>query len=148
MNDAVQCPRLNIESLNSCIIDGTQNSWCYEPTKELAALKYALTKETRLVLNTISSRGQQGWPSPEYKKKWKTIMREKRMWCMKEWSLIKWSVPRERAKTFSWQTRCRQQGGKCEFCDQCTPELIRDRFIVVSLTELWLRNHKMTLSAI
>ena len=25
----------------------------------------------------------------------------------------------------SWQTRCRdcrQQGGKCEFCDQCTPE--------------------------
>ena len=30
----------------------------------------------------------------------------------------------------SWQTRCRQQGGKCEFCDQCTPELIRDRFIV------------------
>ena len=33
----------------------------------------------------------------------------------------------------SWQTRCRdcrQQGGKCEFCDQCTPELIWDRFIV------------------
>ena len=26
----------------------------HEPTKELAALKYALTKETRLVLNTIS----------------------------------------------------------------------------------------------
>ena len=42
--------------------------------------------------------------------------------------LMKLSVPRE--KTFCWQTRCRQQGGKCEFCDQCTPELIRDRFIV------------------
>ena len=41
---------------------------------------------------------------------------------------MKLSVPRE--KTFTWQTRCRQQGGKCEFCDQCTPELIRDRFIV------------------
>ena len=43
----------------------------HEPTKELAELKYALTKETRLVLkNTISWRGnwQQGWPSPEYKK--------------------------------------------------------------------------------
>ena len=30
----------------------------------------------------------------------------------------------------SWQTRCRQQGGKYEYCDQCMPELIRDRFIV------------------
>ena len=39
-------------------------------------------------------------------------MREQRMWCMKEWSLIKLSVPGE--KTCSWQTRCRQQGGKCE----------------------------------
>ena len=37
-------------------------------------------------------------------------------------------MPRE--KTFSWQTRCRQQGGKCKFCDQCTPELIQDWFIV------------------
>ena len=55
-------------------------------------------------------------------------MREQRMWCMKEWSLMKLSVPRE--KTFSWQTRCRQQCGKCEFCYQCAPELIRDRFIV------------------
>ena len=30
----------------------------------------------------------------------------------------------------SWQTRCRQQGAKCEYCDNCTPELIRDRFII------------------
>ncbi|KAK2146300.1 hypothetical protein LSH36_617g01001, partial [Paralvinella palmiformis] len=30
----------------------------------------------------------------------------------------------------SWQTRCRQQGGTCEYCDQYTPELIRERFIV------------------
>ena len=42
--------------------------------------------------------------------------------------LIKLSVPRE--KTITWQTRCRQQAGKCEFCDQSTPELILDRFIV------------------
>ena len=30
----------------------------------------------------------------------------------------------------SWQTRCSQQGGTCEYCDQYTPELIRERFIV------------------
>ena len=42
----------------------------HEPTKELAALKYALTKETRLVLKSPYHGGnwQQGWPIPEYKK--------------------------------------------------------------------------------
>ena len=30
----------------------------------------------------------------------------------------------------SWQTRRRQQGGKYEYCDHCTIEFIRDRFIV------------------
>ena len=45
----------------------------HEPTKELAALKYALTKETRLVLKHHIMKGnrQQGWPIPEYKFKLK-----------------------------------------------------------------------------
>ena len=40
----------------------------HEPTKELAALKYALTKETRLVLKT-----------PHHGGELTTIMREQRM---------------------------------------------------------------------
>ena len=29
-----------------------------------------------------------------------------------------------------WETRCREQAVKCEYCKTCTPQLIRDRFIV------------------
>ena len=29
-----------------------------------------------------------------------------------------------------WEMMCREQGTKCEYCDTCTPEIIRDRFIV------------------
>ena len=29
-----------------------------------------------------------------------------------------------------WEMMCREQGTKCEYCNTCTPEIIRDRFIV------------------
>ena len=36
----------------------------------------------------------------------------------------------ESESILNWETRCRDQGIKCEYCERCTPELIRDRFIV------------------
>jgi len=29
-----------------------------------------------------------------------------------------------------WEMMCREQGTKCEYCDTCTPEIIRNRLIV------------------
>ena len=73
-----------------CIIDGIQNSWSSWTNQWISstALKYALPKETRLVLkSTISWRGTDNKDDPGIQN-WNTIMREQRMRYMREWSLI------------------------------------------------------------
>jgi hypothetical protein len=55
-----------------------------------------------------------------------------------------------------WETKCREQDVKCEYCPTCTPQLIRDRFIVgvnddtlvTKIVDQAVRDKDITLEAI
>lgn len=102
-----------------------------DPAKELAALKYSLPKEARLVLkNSIKWNEGQDKSDPAltlnklgiYYSGTKNVIHER-----VEFNKLKC---RDDEKMNEWETRCRNQGNKCEYCASCTPQLIRDRFIV------------------
>ena len=101
------------------------------PAKELAALKYALPKETRTVLKT-SIKWAEGEDQLDpvltlaklgkYYAGTKNIIHER-----VQFNRMRRGETDSMAK---WETMCREQGTKCEYCGDCTPEIIRDRFIV------------------
>ncbi len=102
-----------------------------KPAKELAALTFALPKETRIVLrNTIQWADDEDKTNPqltlkklgEYYQGTKNIIHER-----VEFNQMK---KESEEKVNQWHTRCNEQGIRCEYCDKCTPQLIRDRFIV------------------
>ena len=102
-----------------------------DKARELAALVYSLPIDTRIVLkNTISWGADEDKDDPlqnlaklkQYYAGTKNVIHER----------VEFNEMRrmDSEQINSWQTRCRQQGVKCEYCDNCTPELIRDRFII------------------
>jgi len=120
------------EKFNSyAVLMGYRTVDAPEPTKELAALKYALPKETWLALkNTISwsETDNKDDPAQNLLKKLKDYEGTKNV--IHERVEINELKRAQTEDINNWQTRCRQQGGQCEYSDQCTPELIRDWFII------------------
>ena len=102
-----------------------------QPVKEMAALKYALPKEARAVLKT-SIQWEQGEDQQDpaltitklgnYYAGTKNIIHERVLF-----NRMKRGDNDTMAK---WEMMCREQGTNCEYCDTCTPEIIRDQFIV------------------
>ena len=99
--------------------------------KELAALKYALPKEARLVLkNSIT------WSSAEEKDDPGKTREKLRLYYAGTKNIIHERVifnkmMRHDSEPMSeWETRCKEQGSKCEYCENCSAQLIRDRYIV------------------
>jgi len=101
------------------------------PKKELTALKYALPKETRLVLkNNII------WETHENKEEPVLALKKMGVCYSGTKNIINELVEFNRMQRTDfenisqWETKCRKQGNRFEYCETCTPELIRDRFIV------------------
>ena len=110
---------------------GYRNEDSKDPIRELAALTYALPKETRLVLkNNII------WNEGENKKNPELTLKKLGLYYSGTKNVIHERVEFNRMyrpeseSIRNWETRCRDQGIKCEYCERCTHELIRDRFIV------------------
>ena len=99
--------------------------------KEMAALKYALPKEARAVLKN-SIKWEQGKdqqdPTLTLKKLGNYYAGKKNN--IHERILFNRMKREENDSMAKWEMMCREQGTKCEYCDTCTPEIIRDRFIV------------------
>ena len=99
--------------------------------KELAALKYCLPKEARTVLkNSIT------WANDEDQNDPALNLRKLGLYYTGTKNIIHERVEFNRMFRLEsepinhWETRCREQAVKCEYCKTCTPQLIRDRFIV------------------
>ncbi len=99
--------------------------------KELAALQFALPKEARTVLkNSIT------WENPDDKKDPSLNLKKLGEYYTGTKNIIHERVEFNRMNRMesepinSWETRCREQAAKCEYCTTCAPQLTRDRFIV------------------
>ena len=118
-----------------------------DPVRELAALKYSLPKEARLVLKNCIT-----WADDDEKKKPETNLTKLRAYYAGTKNIIHERVEfnklcrLETEPINHWETRCREQGTKCEYCTTCTPELIRDRFMVGINDDRLL--HKLVNSAV
>ena len=99
--------------------------------KEMAAVKYALPKEARAVLKN-SIKWEQGEdqqdPALTLKKLGSYYAGTKNI--IHERVLFNRMKREENDSMAKWEMMCREQGTKCEYCDTCTPEIIRDQFIV------------------
>ena len=102
-----------------------------EPAKEIAALKYALPEEARLVLkNCIKWEEDQAKNDPtltlkklgEYYAGKKNIIHKRVIFNRQRRS--------DNDTMNKWEVKCRDQGTKCEYCVLCIPQLISDRFIM------------------
>ena len=102
----------------------------------MAALKYALPKEARAVLKN-SIKWEQGEDQQDpaltlkklgnYYAGTKNIIHE----LFNRIGVLFNRMKREENDSMAkWEMMRREQGTKCEYCDTCTPEIIRDRFIV------------------
>ena len=109
------------------------HSWATDPNilPEMAALKYALPKEARAVLKN-GFKWEQGEdqqdPALTLKKLGKYYAGTKNI--IHERALFNRMKREENDSMTKWEMMCREQGTKCEYCDTCTREIIRDRFIV------------------
>ncbi len=99
--------------------------------KELAALQFALPKEARTVLkNSVT------WGKGEDKKDPASNLKKLGEYYVGTKNVIHERVEFNRMMHMDsepmnhWETRCREQSAKCEYCQNCAPELTRDRFIV------------------
>ena len=108
---------------------------------EMAALKYALPKEAKAVLKN-SIKWEQGEdqqdPALTLKKLENYYAGTKNI--IHERVLFNRMKREENDSMAKWEMMCWEQGTKCKYCDTCTPEIIRDRFIVGINNDILMSN--------